>query len=67
MSSFLRNIQRKMAKKGGHYERKQQLYREHGPDDDGYDYCHRTRGWRRVSALRLAAQAKMAHLLGGRA
>ncbi len=66
MSSFLRDIQRKAAKKGGHYKNKGQFYREHGPDDDGYDYCHRTRGWKRVSAAQLAAQVKMAYLLGGR-
>ena len=34
-------------------------------DDQGYDVLHPTRGWKRISYRRLAAQQRMATMLGG--
>jgi len=40
------------------------LYRN--ADKKGYEYLHATKGWKRMSARRLAAQHRMALLFGGR-
>lgn len=51
---------------GKHREkpRKAQVMREH-EDGIGYDVYHPTRGWRHVSAVRVAAQLQMQRLLAG--
>jgi hypothetical protein len=62
MSSMLRNLQRKIERRSPDRARVEQPYRQHA-DGTGYDVYHPTRGWRRISAKRVAAQARMASLL----
>ena len=70
MSSFTRRLGRKIAKKTMTTEEisaakgaKTQSFRQHS--DGSYDTYHPTRGWKHVSARRVAGQMRMAQLLGG--
>ena len=61
MSSFLRNIQRRIVRSREGYEAAPQ------PTiitETGYRTLHPTKGWRVVSNRRIAAQQQMARLLG---
>jgi hypothetical protein len=69
MSSLIRRMGKRIAKKvmskeelKAHKESKRQSFRMH--DDGSYDVLHYTKGWRHVSAKRIAAQFKMAQILG---
>ena len=64
MSSFIRNIQRKIVRTQPDYESSPQPTVAH--DDGSYVTLRATRGWIRMSARRLAAQMQMAHLLNPR-
>ena len=50
MSSFLRNLQRKAARKSSDYVAKPQPFEIN--DDGSYRTLHPTRGWRHVCARR---------------
>ena len=60
MSSFLRNIQRKYQRRADKYEGQPQQTRL---VKGGYETCHPTRGWKRISFARYEAQRKLAMLL----
>lgn len=66
MSSFVRRLGRNIARKtmtkeeiqGHKTERASQQFQQH-EDGVGYDVYHATKGWRRISGKRVAAQFKM--------
>ncbi len=60
MSSFIRNLQRKIKRNHPDYEPAPQPTIIEG---DGYQTLRSTKGWIRISNRRLAAQFKMAHML----
>lgn len=62
MSSMLRNLQRKIARRAPDRARSEQPFRLHA-DGVGYDVYHPTRGWKRICADRVIAQARMASIL----
>lgn len=61
MSSYPRRLQRKALRNRTDYQPKSQPTRIHS---DGYSTLTPTKGWRWVSNRRLAAQRRMAALLG---
>lgn len=61
MSSMIRNLQRRMAKKATGYEPKDRPHRD--LPDGGYAFVHPTKGFRVISGARLVAQGRMYQLL----
>ena len=61
MSSMIRNMQRRMAKKATDYEPRDPAYRLHA-DNVGYSVLTPTKGWRHFSARRLRAQALLSQI-----
>jgi len=69
MSSFTRRIGRNIALKSltkqERKERKNQPQTMRFNADGGYSVYHPTRGWKTVSARRMAAQLQMQQMMGG--
>lgn len=61
MSSYLRNLQRKIARNRASYEPKEQPVRHY--KDGSYSTLRPTRGWLRVSLRRVWAMSRVAQLL----
>lgn len=57
MSSLTRRIQRKALRKRAYHEAGTMPFKME--NDGGYSALHPTRGWKRFSAARLRAQAKL--------
>lgn len=61
MSNQIKRAMLRRAQKAGAPSTTEQQYRQHA-DGVGYDVLHPTRGWKRISAKRLAAQRAIANL-----
>lgn len=61
MSSFLRNLQRRVKRNAPDHEPPEQYIEA---ISGGYRTLHPTKGWRRVSAKRYHADRALGHLLG---
>jgi hypothetical protein len=64
MSSLPRRMARKVSRKSAEHQASPELYREaNRPNSEGYEVCHRTKGYRRFSAYRLRAGYRLNGIL----